>query len=97
MSVTIEPLCPRCWRERGWLVLAWWLTAATTPIISGPGCSCTRGFAGRPAKQNRRDPIEHDEAAYRTRNWVERLVAKLKQFRRIDPLDQTAACLSSLR
>jgi transposase len=45
-----------------------------------------------PAKQNRREPMAHDEAAYRTRNCVERLVSKLKQFRRVATrYDQTAA------
>jgi transposase len=45
-----------------------------------------------PAKQHRREPVEHDRQAYRTRNRVERLVSKLKQFRRVATrYDQTAA------
>jgi transposase len=36
-----------------------------------------------PSKANRIDPIAHDEEFYRERNRVERLVGKLKQFRRI--------------
>ncbi len=45
-----------------------------------------------PAKQRRREPIAHDEATYRTRNRAERLVSKLKQFRRFATrYDQTAA------
>ncbi len=45
-----------------------------------------------PAKQNRREPLTHDEAAYRTGNCVEWLVSKLKWFRRIATrYDQTAA------
>ncbi len=44
-----------------------------------------------PAKQNRREPMAHDEDAYRTRNCVERLVSKLERFRRITTrCDQTA-------
>ena len=36
-----------------------------------------------PSKVNRLEPIEHDADAYRDRNKVERLVGKLKQFRRV--------------
>ena len=36
-----------------------------------------------PAKANRVDPESLDEAAYRERNRVERLFAKLKEFRRV--------------
>lgn len=36
-----------------------------------------------PAKSNRVDPEPLDEAAYRERNRVERLFAKLKEFRRV--------------
>lgn len=37
-------------------------------------------------------PIAHDDAVYRTRNRVERLVSRLKQFRRVvTRYDQTAA------
>jgi transposase len=36
-----------------------------------------------PSKANRTEPIPHDEVLYRERNRVERLVNKLKQFRRI--------------
>jgi transposase len=36
-----------------------------------------------PAKANRVDPEPFDEAAYRERNRVERLFAKLKEFRRV--------------
>ncbi len=45
-----------------------------------------------PARRHRREPIPHDEQVYRTRNRVERLVSKLKQFRRVATgYDQTAA------
>lgn len=36
-----------------------------------------------PAKRNRVDPEPLDAAAYRERNRVERLFAKLKEFRRV--------------
>ena len=36
-----------------------------------------------PANASRKQPIPHDAALYRERNRVERLVGKLKQFRRI--------------
>jgi transposase len=36
-----------------------------------------------PSKINRTEPIEHDVDLYRERNRIERLVGKLKQFRRI--------------
>jgi len=36
-----------------------------------------------PSKSNRVDPWPFDPAAYRERNKVERLFAKLKQFRRV--------------
>jgi len=36
-----------------------------------------------PSKANRVEPIEHDAGVYKERNRVERLVGKLKQFRRI--------------
>ena len=36
-----------------------------------------------PSKANRVEPIPHDEDWYRERNKVERLVGKLKQFRRV--------------
>jgi transposase len=36
-----------------------------------------------PTRANRTEPIEHDRAMYRQRNRVERLVGKLKQFRRV--------------
>jgi transposase len=36
-----------------------------------------------PSRANRVEPIEHDAAMYRQRNRVERLVGKLKQFRRV--------------
>jgi transposase len=46
-----------------------------------------------PAKANRVDPEPLDKAAYRERNRVERLFAKLKEFRRVatryDKLKQT--------
>ena len=45
-----------------------------------------------PARRHRREPIPHDEQVYRARNRVERLVSKLKQFRRVATrYDQTAA------
>lgn len=45
-----------------------------------------------PGRRHRREPISHDEQVYRTRNRVERLVSKLKQFRRVATrYDQTAA------
>ncbi len=45
-----------------------------------------------PAKVSRLVPIAHDAAVYRTRNRVECLVSKLKQFRRVATrYDQTAA------
>lgn len=45
-----------------------------------------------PAKQRRREPIAHNAVVYRSRNRVERLVSKLKQFRRVATrYDQTAA------
>lgn len=36
-----------------------------------------------PAKSNRREPIPHDREKYRSRNLVERLFNKLKNWRRI--------------
>ena len=46
-----------------------------------------------PNKRNRADPWPFDEVAYRDRNKVERLFAKVKQFRRVatryDKLKQT--------
>jgi transposase len=36
-----------------------------------------------PSKSNRVEPIEHDADVYKERNRVERLVGKLKQFRRV--------------
>jgi transposase len=36
-----------------------------------------------PTRANRVEPIEHDRTMYRQRNRVERLVGKLKQFRRV--------------
>jgi len=36
-----------------------------------------------PSRRNRVNPWPLDEEAYRERNWVERLFAKLKQFRRV--------------
>ena len=45
-----------------------------------------------PGRRHRREPIRHDEDVYRTRNRVERLVSKLKQFRRVATrYDQTAS------
>ncbi len=45
-----------------------------------------------PARRHRREPLQHDERVYRTRNRVERLMSKLKQFRRVATrYDQTAA------
>lgn len=41
-----------------------------------------------PAKNNRRIPIPHDRVKYRWRNLVERLVSKLKNWRRV-PRDTT--------
>lgn len=46
-------------------------------------CTAIGAEAVIPAKANRVDPEPHDEAAYRERNRVERLFAKLKEFRRI--------------
>jgi transposase len=48
-----------------------------------------RSLAGRgieaviPSNASRKEPIPHDAELYRQRNRVERLVGKLKQFRRI--------------
>lgn len=36
-----------------------------------------------PSRSNSAEPVEHDRAMYRQRNRVERLVGKLKQFRRV--------------
>jgi len=36
-----------------------------------------------PSRSNSAEPVEHDAARYRERNRVERLVGKLKQFRRV--------------
>jgi len=58
-------------------------------------CGCTdRGVMPQiPNEKNRVDPWPFDEVAYRERNKVERLFAKLKQFRRVatryDKLKQT--------
>lgn len=46
-------------------------------------CEAIGAEAVIPAKANRVDPEPHDEAAYRERNRVERLFAKLKEFRRV--------------
>jgi len=48
-------------------------------------CGCIdRGVMPQiPNKKNRVDPWPFDEVAYRERNKVERLFAKLKQFRRV--------------
>jgi transposase len=40
-------------------------------------------IAAIPARSNRRDPPELQPGLYRERNRVERLVGKLKQFRRV--------------
>ena len=45
-----------------------------------------------PARRQRREPVAHDVRFYQLRNRVERLVSKLKQFRRVATrYDQTAA------
>lgn len=45
-----------------------------------------------PARRHRRMPAPHDERFYRLRNRIERLVSKLKQFRRVATrYDQTTA------
>jgi transposase len=36
-----------------------------------------------PSRANSTEPVEHNAAMYRERNRVERLVGKLKQFRRV--------------
>ena len=36
-----------------------------------------------PSRANSAEPVEHDPGMYRERNRVERLVGKLKQFRRV--------------
>ena len=46
-------------------------------------CEAIGAEAVIPAKANRVDPEPLDEAAYRERNRVERLFAKLKEFRRV--------------
>jgi transposase len=46
-------------------------------------CAAIGAAAVIPAKSNRVDPEPLDEAAYRERNRVERLFAKLKEFRRV--------------
>lgn len=46
-------------------------------------CAAVGAEAVIPAKANRVDPEPLDAAAYRERNRVERLFAKLKEFRRI--------------
>jgi transposase len=46
-------------------------------------CAAIGAEAVIPAKANRADPEPLDEAAYRGRNRVERLFAKLKEFRRV--------------
>ncbi len=44
-----------------------------------------------PARRHRRDPMPHDARFYRLRNRVERLVSRLKGFRRVATrYDQTA-------
>ena len=53
-----------------------------------------------PSNASRKEPIAHDERLYRERNRVERLVGKLKQFRRIatryEKLDVTYLALIHL-
>jgi transposase len=45
-----------------------------------------------PARRHRREPVGHDARFYRLRNRVERLVSRLKGFRRVATrYDQTAA------
>jgi transposase len=46
-------------------------------------CESIGAEAVIPAKANRADPEPHDESAYRERNRIERLFAKLKEFRRV--------------
>ena len=46
-------------------------------------CEAIGAEAVIPAKANRVDPEPLDEAAYGERNRVERLFAKLKEFRRV--------------
>ena len=46
-------------------------------------CAAIGAAAVIPAKSNRVDPEPLDKAAYRERNRVERLFAKLKEFRRV--------------
>ena len=56
-------------------------------------CEAIGAAAVIPAKANRVDPEPLNESAYRERNRVERLFAKLKEFRRVatryDKLKQT--------
>jgi hypothetical protein len=49
-----------------------------------------------PSKVNRTEPIDHDPGLYRKRNHIERLVGKLKQFRRIATRHDTRAVNRSL-
>lgn len=45
-----------------------------------------------PFKSNRRQPWPLDRAAYRERNWIERVLGRLKQFRRVATrYDKTAS------
>ena len=45
-----------------------------------------------PGRRNRLEPIHHDQHIYKERNAVERLFARLKEFRRIATrYDKTAA------
>jgi transposase len=46
-------------------------------------CAAIGAGAVIPAKANRVDPEPLDEAAYRERNRVERLLGKAKEFRRV--------------
>lgn len=99
----ISPPCPSCSTGCGSLAPSSSPTGAEPalgPAKPGPGDA--EGLRTRlllhgalpviPAKQNRREPMEHDAVAYRARNRVERCISKLKQFRRVATRhDKTAA------
>jgi transposase len=45
-----------------------------------------------PYKSNRRAPLPLDRALYRQRNWIERVIGYLKQFRRVATRYDKTAC-----
>ncbi len=62
------------------------------PPACARACFCRGALPVIPARRHPREPLEHDARFYRLRNRIERLVSRLKRFRRVATrYDQTAA------